>query len=135
LHGTKFPSKGQSSLICVEYHDPAVRDCVVEQLRARFLLSKVVTISSTETDAFDSAVKQVGSDLCEALLIVGLEVNLLTTDQETLGDTWTSLNAGRDVRRQRFNCPVVFFLNKEVLKVLQPNAPDLHSRMSFREIQ
>ncbi len=115
-------SRNCFSLSIAVCNSPALRDYLIERVRAADPAVEVVEIPPGTTDVFGT-VSNVASDLHRtAVFVVGLEQSVASADADH--PTLRSLNASRELWERTFRCPVVFWVPDYVAGLLSAHARD-----------
>ncbi|MEA1951114.1 MAG: tetratricopeptide repeat protein, partial [Planctomycetota bacterium] len=122
-------SGGSSSISIAICNSPALRDSIIANLRERFDI-EVVSLPAGTADPFDYVCDQLKSTSPPALFITNLEASVPSTKE--CQPALHAINAARELWRERFECPIVFWLPEFIAPLLAFHAPDLWSWLSHR---
>lgn len=114
-------SEGTSSFALAECDDSATRDTLIRELQADRTGIALVPIPPQTVDVFGVVLEAGLPERPAAIFVVGLEDSALGPNGP---HTWKSLNASRDLWREQFPCPVVFWLPAEATRQFPGQAPD-----------
>ena len=99
-------SSGSSSISIAVCNSPALRDSIVAKLRERFEI-EVVSLPDGTADPFDYVCETQKSTSPPALFITNLEASVPSNEERQ--PALHSINAARELWRERFGCPIVFW--------------------------
>ena len=122
-------SSGSSSISVAVCNSPALRDSIIVKLRERFEI-EVVSLPAGTADPFDYVCDQLKSTTPPALFITTLEASVPSDEERQ--PSLHAINAARELWRERFGCPIVFWIPEYVVPLLAFHAPDLWSWLSHR---
>jgi tetratricopeptide (TPR) repeat protein len=114
-------SRGCFSLSIAVCNSPALRDYLIDQVRATEPAVEVLQIPTATTDVF-AAASAVHNPQRTALFVIGLEQSVVSANADH--PALRSLNASRELWERTFPCPVVFWVPDYVSGLLSTHAPD-----------
>jgi len=115
-------SRGTFSLSVAICDSPALRDYLIEKLRANYPGIEVVSIPPKTTDVYGLVRQAVRNADRSALFLINLEKSIRSTDENQTA--LRSLNASRELWADAFPCPVVFWLPEYAATLLSESARD-----------
>ena len=126
LHQVLVASRDTFSLSLAVCNSPALRDYLIGRLSAEWPALRVVSIPPKTVDVFSFVQQELNH--CRkkkptAVCLVGLEQSL--SSKELSQPTLRSLNASRELWKQHFVIPVVFWLPEYAATLLYTHARDL----------
>ena len=121
-------SEGTSSLSIAICNSPALRNYIIEKVKADKFAIELVDITEEVEDIFDFVRHKVNNDKPAGIFIVDVEKVLPSgrSDYKIL----RTLNATRELWRSHFHCPLIFWVPEYAATLLSIHARDFWSWLS-----
>jgi len=123
-------SAGTCSLSISICNSPALRDYIIEKLRKRTDSIEVVKLTKDTTDIFNFVCEKVSGPDCSAIFITNIEPLLPSDTKEH--EIVKALNASRELWKDNYHCPIVFWVAEYVAALISIQARDIWSWISHQ---